>query len=58
MDGNSRNDQAVATQRQALVQQLEAHMFLPEDQRAEMRDENGIVLVDCAFCSKQFGIEI
>jgi molecular chaperone Hsp33 len=30
----------------------------PEDQRAEMRDENGIVLVDCAFCSKQFGIEI
>ena len=29
-----------------------------EDQRAEMRDENGIVLVDCAFCSKQFGIEI
>ena len=30
----------------------------PEDQRAEMRDENGIVLVDCAFCSKQFDIEI
>ncbi len=30
----------------------------PEEQRVEMRDENGIVLVDCAFCSKQFGIEI
>ena len=23
-----------------------------------VRDENGIVLVDCAFCSKQFGIEV
>ena len=30
----------------------------PEEQRVEMRDENGIVQVDCAFCSKQFGIEI
>ena len=30
----------------------------PEADRVEMRDENGIVLVDCAFCSKQFGIEI
>lgn len=30
----------------------------PEEQRVEMRDENGIVLVDCAFCSKQFGIEV
>ncbi len=30
----------------------------PEDQRVEMRDENGIVLVDCAFCSKQFDIRV
>ncbi len=30
----------------------------PEEQRAEMRDDDGIVFVDCAFCSKQFGIEV
>ena len=30
----------------------------PEEQRVEMRDENGIVMIDCAFCSKQFGIEV
>lgn len=30
----------------------------PEQDRKEMRDENGIVLVDCAFCSKQFGIDV
>lgn len=30
----------------------------PEEDRRDMRDENGIVTVDCAFCSKQFGIEI
>ncbi len=29
----------------------------PEADLAEMRDEEGIVLVDCAFCSKQFAIE-
>ena len=27
-------------------------------QRVEMRDDDGIVFVDCAFCSKQFGIEV
>ncbi|AXK43450.1 Hsp33 family molecular chaperone HslO [Erythrobacter sp. SN021] len=30
----------------------------PEEDRRDMRDENGIVTVDCAFCSRQFGIEI
>ena len=30
----------------------------PEDQRVEMRDPDGIVRVDCAFCSKQFEITV
>lgn len=30
----------------------------PEDERKDMRDEEGIVLVDCAFCSKQFAIDV
>ncbi|RXZ64870.1 Hsp33 family molecular chaperone HslO [Pelagerythrobacter rhizovicinus] len=29
----------------------------PEEDRAEMRDETGLILVDCAFCSKVFEIE-
>jgi molecular chaperone Hsp33 len=29
----------------------------PEADRAEMRDDNGIILVDCAFCSRKFPIE-
>tara|TARA_B100001179_G_scaffold227114_1_gene209167 strand:- start:122 stop:1027 length:906 start_codon:yes stop_codon:yes gene_type:complete len=29
----------------------------PEADRAEMRDENGIISVDCAFCSRQFPID-
>ncbi len=28
----------------------------PEQERAEMRDEHGAILVDCAFCSKVFTI--
>ncbi|WP_435418965.1 Hsp33 family molecular chaperone HslO [Parerythrobacter aurantius] len=28
----------------------------PEEERAEMRDEQGSILVDCAFCSRQFAI--
>ena len=28
----------------------------PEADRADMRDEEGLILVDCAFCSKQFAI--
>ena len=28
----------------------------PEEDRADMRDENGLILVDCAFCSKIFPI--
>jgi molecular chaperone Hsp33 len=28
----------------------------PEDERAEMRDERGLIVVDCAFCSKLFEI--
>ena len=31
--------------------------FPPEDQ-AEMRDENGHIMVDCAFCAKMFQIGI
>ena len=29
----------------------------PEADRAEMRDDNGIISVDCAFCSRQFPID-
>lgn len=29
----------------------------PEADRAEMRDDDGIILVDCAFCSRKFPIE-
>ena len=29
----------------------------PAGDRKEMRDENGVILVDCAFCSKQFPIQ-
>ena len=29
----------------------------PEADRAEMRDENGIISVDCAFCSRRFPID-
>ena len=28
-----------------------------ESERAEMRDEDGVIKVDCAFCSRQFPIE-
>jgi molecular chaperone Hsp33 len=28
----------------------------PEAERAEMRDEEGMIVVDCAFCSRQFPI--
>lgn len=30
----------------------------PEADRAEMRDEHGLIVVDCAFCSKLFQIDI
>ena len=30
----------------------------PEAERSEMRDENGQILVDCAYCSKVFQIEL
>ena len=30
----------------------------PEEDRAEMRDENGDIVVDCAFCSRLFKIAI
>lgn len=30
----------------------------PEAERAEMRDESGNILVDCAFCSRQFAITL
>ena len=29
----------------------------PKEDRADMRDENGIIRVDCAFCSREFEIE-
>lgn len=28
----------------------------PEQERAEMRNEDGVILVDCAFCSRQFAV--
>lgn len=30
----------------------------PEEEREDMRDDSGIVNVDCAFCSKQFAIAV
>jgi molecular chaperone Hsp33 len=30
--------------------------FSKEDRR-DMRDENGVILVDCAFCSREFPIQ-
>lgn len=30
----------------------------PESERAEMRDEAGLIVVDCAFCSKLFEIDV
>lgn len=30
----------------------------PEEERADMRSDNGKILVDCAFCSRQFAIEL
>lgn len=30
--------------------------FSPDDRR-DMADENGVILIDCAFCSKQFSVE-
>jgi len=29
----------------------------PKEDRREMRNENGIIMVDCAFCSREFPIE-
>jgi molecular chaperone Hsp33 len=29
----------------------------PKEDRREMRDDNGIILVDCAFCSREFAIQ-
>jgi len=30
----------------------------PEEERVEMRDDEGLVVIDCAFCSKLFKLEI
>lgn len=30
----------------------------PEDDRASMRDERGVIVVDCAFCSRKFDIAL
>ena len=30
----------------------------PESERAEMRDEDGMIVVDCAFCSRKFPIPV
>ena len=29
----------------------------PAEDRADMANEDGVILVDCAFCSKQFAID-
>ncbi|KAJ8137531.1 hypothetical protein OY671_009256, partial [Metschnikowia pulcherrima] len=29
----------------------------PESERAEMRNEDGVIVVDCAFCSRDFAID-
>jgi molecular chaperone Hsp33 len=28
----------------------------PEEERAEMRNADGLIVVDCAFCSREFPI--
>lgn len=30
----------------------------PEVERAEMRDEKGLIRVDCAFCSREFALDM
>ena len=30
----------------------------PEEERAEMRNADGVISVDCEFCSKQFLLEV
>ena len=30
----------------------------PVDQREEMRNDDGVIVVDCAFCAKSFELEI
>ena len=30
----------------------------PEDERAAMRNDDGVIVVDCAFCSKSFSIDL
>jgi molecular chaperone Hsp33 len=30
----------------------------PESERAEMRNEDGVIVVDCAFCSRDFAIDL
>ncbi|WP_447514058.1 Hsp33 family molecular chaperone HslO, partial [Clostridioides difficile] len=30
----------------------------PEEERAAMADEDGVIAVDCAFCSKKFPVKL
>ena len=41
----------------SLVHFEEVLARFPKEDRREMRDENGIILVDCAFCSREFPIQ-
>ena len=41
----------------SLVHFEEVLARFPKEDRREMRDENGIIRVDCAFCSREFLIE-
>ena len=41
----------------SLVHFEEVLSRFPKEDRREMQDENGIILVDCAFCSREFPIQ-
>ena len=30
----------------------------PAEEQDEMRDDDGVIVVDCAFCARQFNLEI
>ncbi|MEO6388741.1 MAG: Hsp33 family molecular chaperone HslO [Croceibacterium sp.] len=41
----------------SLVHFEEVLARFPKEDRREMQDENGVILVDCAFCSREFAIQ-
>lgn len=52
-----RGDEIVRGCRCSVVHFEEVLARFPKEDRNDMRDENGIIRVDCAFCSREFLIE-